>query len=86
MNYKLCASVASVLLLSACSQTSFSTIEYYQFSQPVAMQRLADNTQTQLRINTVQVRGALNNRGIAMVLDNNRVNAANYHLWSNHLI
>ncbi|WP_105180305.1 PqiC family protein [Pseudoalteromonas sp. T1lg21] len=83
MNYKLCASVASVLLLSACSQTSFSTIEYYQFSQPiVAMQRLAENTQTQLRINTVQLRGALNNRGIAMVLENNRVNAANYHLWS----
>ncbi|AXV67211.1 MULTISPECIES: PqiC family protein [Pseudoalteromonas] len=76
-------SLGAALLLVGCSQTSFSTIEYYQFSQPiVAMKRSSDNTHVQLRVNTVQLRGALNNRGIAMVLDNNRVNAANYHLWS----
>tara|TARA_Y100000782_G_C10188868_1_gene268951 strand:+ start:4932 stop:5432 length:501 start_codon:yes stop_codon:yes gene_type:complete len=46
------------------------------------MKRLSDDTQAQLRVNTVQLRGSLNNRGIAMVLDNNRINAANYHLWS----
>ncbi len=83
MNYKIFALLSCVLLLTACSQSTFSTIEYYQFSQPiVAKQRLAENTQAQLRINTVQLRGALNNRGIAMVLNNNKINAANYHLWS----
>ncbi|WP_392353355.1 membrane integrity-associated transporter subunit PqiC [Pseudoalteromonas sp. PB2-1] len=83
MNYKLITFISSLFVLSACSQTSFSTIQYYQFSQPItAMKRLIDDTQAQLRVNTVQLRGSLNNRGIAMVLDNNRINAANYHLWS----
>lgn len=83
MNYKLIAFVSSLFVLSACSQTSFSTMQYYQFSQPItAMKRLSDETQAQLRVNTVQLRGSLNNRGIAMVLDNNRINAANYHLWN----
>ena len=83
MNYKLITFISSLFVLSACSQTSFSTIQYYQFSQPItAMKRLSDDTQAQLRVNTVQLRGSLNNRGIAMVLDNNRINAANYHLWS----
>ncbi|WP_371352659.1 membrane integrity-associated transporter subunit PqiC [Pseudoalteromonas sp. 68 DY56-GL68] len=83
MNYKLTAFVSSLFVLSACSQTSFSTMQYYQFSQPItAMKRLSDETQAQLRVNTVQLRGSLNNRGIAMVLDNNRINAANYHLWN----
>ncbi|RZF90369.1 membrane integrity-associated transporter subunit PqiC [Pseudoalteromonas sp. CO302Y] len=83
MNYKLIAFVSSLFVLSACSQTSFSTMQYYQFSQPItAMKRLSDGTQAQLRVNTVQLRGSLNNRGIAMVLDNNRINAANYHLWN----
>lgn len=83
MNYKLIAFVSSLFVLSACSQTSFSTMQYYQFSQPItAMKRLSDETQAQLRVNTVQLRGSLNNRGIAMVLDNNRINAANYHFWN----
>lgn len=83
MNYKLITFISSLFVLSACSQTSFSTIQYYQFSQPItAMKRLSDDTQAQLRVKTVQLRGSLNNRGIAMVLDNNRINAANYHLWS----
>ncbi len=83
MNYKLIAFVSSLFVLSACSQTSFSTMQYYQFSQPItAMKRSSDETQAQLRVNTVQLRGSLNNRGIAMVLDNNRINAANYHLWN----
>lgn len=83
MNYKLIAFVSSLFVLSACSQTSFSTMQYYQFSQPItAMKRSSDETQAQLRVNMVQLRGSLNNRGIAMVLDNNRINAANYHLWN----
>jgi uncharacterized lipoprotein YmbA len=32
-------------------------------------------------VQTVVLRGALNNLGIAMKIDNNQIHAANYHLW-----
>lgn len=75
--------VVGVVLLSGCSQSLNAPVEYYQFEQPIKpMARSSENTQAQLRINTVTLRGALNNRGIAMKLDNNQISAANYHLWS----
>lgn len=73
----------SLTLLTGCSQSLNSSIEYYQFEQAIKpIQRNSIDTSTQLRINTVTLRGALNNRGIAMKIDNNQINAANYHLWS----
>ncbi|MBE0380433.1 PqiC family protein [Pseudoalteromonas prydzensis] len=75
--------VIGVLLLSGCSQSLNAPVEYYQFEQTIKpMQRSSTDTIAQLRVTTVSLRGALNNRGIAMKLDNNQVNAANYHLWS----
>ncbi|MBB1416648.1 membrane integrity-associated transporter subunit PqiC [Pseudoalteromonas sp. SG43-7] len=75
--------VIGVVLLSGCSQSLNAPVKYYQFEQSIKpMQRSSTNTSAQLRINTVSLRGALNNRGIAMKMDNNQVNAANYHLWS----
>ncbi|CAM4147848.1 PqiC family protein [Pseudoalteromonas ostreae] len=75
--------VIGVLFLSGCSQSLNTPIEYYQFEQTIKpMQRSATNTIAQLRVSTVSLRGALNNRGIAMKMDNNQINAANYHLWS----
>ncbi|MGB6142628.1 MAG: PqiC family protein [Pseudoalteromonas rhizosphaerae] len=75
--------VIGVLLLSGCSQSLNTPVKYYQFEQSIKpMQRSSTDTSAQLRINTVSLRGALNNRGIAMKMDNNQVNAANYHLWS----
>ncbi|MGO2128089.1 MAG: PqiC family protein [Pseudoalteromonas prydzensis] len=75
--------VIAVVLLSGCSQSLNAPVEYYQFEQTIKpMQRTSTDTSAQLRVSTVSLRGALNNRGIAMKLDNNQVNAANYHLWS----
>jgi len=75
--------VCGLLLLTACSQSLNAPVAYYQFEQTIKpMARISDTTQSQLRINTVTLRGALNNRGIAMKLDNNQISAANYHLWS----
>ena len=75
--------VIGVLFLSGCSQSLNAPVEYYQFEQTIKpMQRSSTDTIAQLRVTTVSLRGALNNRGIAMKLDNNQVNAANYHLWS----
>lgn len=75
--------VTGFALLTGCSQSLNSPVEYYQFEQTIKpMARSSNNTQAQLRINTVTLRGALNNRGIAMKLDNNQIAAANYHLWS----
>ena len=75
--------VLAITLLSGCSQSLNNSVKYYQFEQTIKpMQRSSADTSAQLRISTVSLRGALNNRGIAMKMDNNRVNAANYHLWS----
>ncbi|MBB1371188.1 MULTISPECIES: PqiC family protein [unclassified Pseudoalteromonas] len=70
------------LLLSGCSSSIQTTIAYYQFEQPiVASSRDVSATDAQLRVQTVVLRGALNNRGIAMKIDHNQIHAANYHLW-----
>ncbi|WP_404343228.1 membrane integrity-associated transporter subunit PqiC [Pseudoalteromonas mariniglutinosa] len=83
MKKLLIALLSAGLLLTGCSQGISSSVAYYQFKQPiVAMSRHSDDTLAQLRINTVELRGALNNRGIAMVLDDHQVRSANYHLWS----
>ncbi|NMM39933.1 PqiC family protein [Pseudoalteromonas arctica] len=75
--------VIAVLFLSGCSQSLNAPVKYYQFEQSIKpMQRKSTDTAAQLRVSTVSLRGALNNRGIAMKMDNNQVNAANYHLWS----
>lgn len=75
--------VTGFALLTGCSQSLNSPIEYYQFEQPISSAtRSSQTTQYQLRIHTVNLRGALNNRGIAIKMENNQVNAANYHLWS----
>lgn len=72
-----------IVLLTACSQSFNAPIEYYQFEQPISTAtRSTENTHYQLRLNSVDLRGALNNRGIAIKMDSNQVNAANYHLWS----
>ena len=75
--------IIGALFLSGCSQSLNAPVEYYQFEQTITpMQRSSVDTIAQLRVSTVSLRGALNNRGIAMKIDNNQVNAANYHLWS----
>ncbi|MGO2011756.1 MAG: PqiC family protein [Pseudoalteromonas sp.] len=75
--------ISSLVLLTACSQSLNAPIEYYQFEQPISTaSRSAEDTRYQLRLSTVDLRGALNNRGIAIKMENNQVNAANYHLWS----
>ncbi len=76
-------SIVGFALVAGCSQSLNAPVEYYQFEQTIQpMARTSTHTQAQLRINTVTLRGALNNRGIAMKLDNNQISAANYHLWS----
>jgi uncharacterized protein len=74
--------IALFSLLSGCSAVIPTTIEYYQFEQPVvASSRNVRETDAQLRVQTVILRGALNNRGIAMKIANNQIHAANYNLW-----
>ena len=70
------------LIISGCSSAIQTATQYYQFEQPINdSSRNVQNTKAQLRVHTVTLRGALNNRGIAMKVDNNQVHAANYHLW-----
>jgi uncharacterized protein len=74
--------ISLALLLNGCSSVIVTSIEYYQFQQPVeAASRNVSDTDAQLRVQTVVLRGALNNRGIAMKIANNQMNEANYHLW-----
>ncbi|KTF09215.1 PqiC family protein [Pseudoalteromonas sp. 10-33] len=75
--------ITSVLLvLSGCSSAIQTTTQYYQFEQPIeSSSRNVSETSAQLRVQTVVLRGALNNLGIAMKIDNNQIHAANYHLW-----
>ena len=71
-----------LLVLSGCSSAIQNATQYYQFEQPVdASSRNISETNAQLRVQTVVLRGALNNLGIAMKIDNNQIHAANYHLW-----
>ncbi len=70
------------LIISGCSSAIQTATQYYQFEQPITdSSRNVQDTKAQLRVQTVTLRGALNNRGIAMKVDNNQVHAANYHLW-----
>lgn len=74
--------LTGVIFISGCSSAIQTTIQYYQFEQPINdSSRNVQDTQAQLRVQTVTLRGALNNRGIAMKIDNNQIHAANYHLW-----
>jgi uncharacterized protein len=74
--------ISLLLLISGCSAVIPTTIEYYQFEQPVvASSRNVSETDAQLRVQTVILRGALNNRGIAMKIANNQIHEANYNLW-----
>ena len=71
-----------LLLLAGCSSSIQTATQYYQFEQPIgASSRNVKDTDAQLRIHTVALRGALNNLGIAMKIDNNQIHAANYNLW-----
>ena len=72
-----------LLVLSGCSSAIQNATQYYQFEQPIdSSSRNISETNAQLRVQTVVLRGALNNLGIAMKIDNNQIHAANYHLWS----
>ena len=71
-----------LLLLAGCSSSIQTATQYYQFEQPIgALSRNVTDTDAQLRIQTVVLRGALNNLGIAMKIDSNQIHAANYNLW-----
>lgn len=71
-----------LLVLSGCSSAIQNETQYYQFDQPIdSSSRNVSETNSQLRVQTVVLRGALNNLGIAMKIDNNQIHAANYHLW-----
>ena len=71
-----------LLVLSGCSSAIQNATQYYQFEQPIdSSSRNISETNAQLRVQTVGLRGALNNLGIAMKIDNNQIHAANYHLW-----
>jgi len=71
-----------LLVLSGCSSAIQNETQYYQFEQPIdSSSRNVSETYAQLRVQTVVLRGALNNLGIAMKIDNNQIHAANYHLW-----
>ena len=71
-----------LLVLSGCSSAIQNATQYYQFEQPIdSSSRNISETNAQLRVQTVVLRGALNNLGIAMKIDNNQTHAANYHLW-----
>ncbi|WP_024598571.1 PqiC family protein [Pseudoalteromonas sp. TAE56] len=73
---------SSLLLLAGCSSSIQTATQYYQFEQPIgASSRNVTDTDAQLRIQTVVLRGALNNLGIAMKIDSNQIHAANYNLW-----
>jgi uncharacterized lipoprotein YmbA len=78
----ICTTVFTILLLSGCSSALQTTTKYYQFEQPItSSSRNVDKTDAQLRVQSVVLRGALNNRGIAMKIDNNQLHSANYNLW-----
>ena len=70
-----------LLLLAGCSSSIQTATQYYQFEQPIgASSRNVADTDAQLRIQTVVLRGALNNLGIAMKIDSNQIHAANYQV------
>ncbi len=74
--------ISLLLVLSGCSSAIQNATQYYQFEQPIdSSSRNVSETNAQLRVQTVVLRGALNNLGIAMKIDNNQIHAANYHLW-----
>lgn len=74
--------ISLLLVLSGCSSAIQNATQYYQFEQPIdSSSRNISETNAQLRVQTVVLRGALNNLGIAMKIDNNQIHAANYHLW-----
>ena len=56
-----------LLVLSGCSSAIQNATQYYQFEQPIdSSSRNISETNAQLRVQTVVLRGALNNLGIAM--------------------
>ncbi|ASM52149.1 hypothetical protein PESP_b0615 [Pseudoalteromonas espejiana DSM 9414] len=74
--------VAALVTLAGCSASIQTATQYYQFEQPIAYSsRNVKDTDAQLRVQTVALRGALNNLGIAMKVDRNQIHAANYNLW-----
>lgn len=71
------------VFITGCSSAIQMSTQYYQFEQPISpASRNINATNAQLRVQMVTLRGALNNRGIAMKIDNNQIHAANYHLWA----
>ena len=74
--------ISVLITLSGCSASIQTATQYYQFEQPItSSSRHVKETDAQLRVQTVALRGALNNLGIAMKIDNNQIHAANYNLW-----
>lgn len=75
--------IFSIFLLCSCSASLQTQTDYYQFEQPItSASRHVDTTVAQLRVQNVVMRGALNNRGIAMKIQSNQVHNANYNMWS----
>lgn len=74
--------ISVLITLSGCSASIQTATQYYQFEQPItSSSRHVKETDAQLRVQTVALRGALNNLGIAMKIDSNQIHAANYNLW-----
>ena len=74
--------ITVLITLAGCSASIQTATQYYQFEQPIASSsRHVKETDAQLRVQTVALRGALNNLGIAMKIDSNQIHAANYNLW-----
>jgi hypothetical protein len=72
------------MLLSACSQTaSFNKTRYYQFyGQNKAQTILNFESRPMLVISDIELADSLNNRGIAMRLNKQQLQNANWHLWN----
>lgn len=78
-----CLLLSLCILICGCSASISSPTYYYQFEQPIKIaSRNASSSQATLKIQSVMLFGALNNRGIAIKTDRNQIHNANYHLWA----
>ncbi|WP_105169646.1 PqiC family protein [Pseudoalteromonas sp. T1lg23B] len=75
-----------ILLLSACSNPTSQTSQYYGFSLDLSQQQRAEASQPAhtLKVNTVKMSGTADQQGIVQRLDDNKVSVAQYHFWAEH--
>ncbi|OHU85361.1 MULTISPECIES: PqiC family protein [Pseudoalteromonas] len=73
-----------ILLLSACSNPTSKTSQYYGFSivLPQKQDSKAHQYTHTLKVNTVKMSGTADQQGIVQRLDNNIVSVAQYHFWA----